>query len=145
MFDNIGGKIKTLAEATCVLGILGSVIWAIATLMQSDYYHVTILESILILGLGSLGSWVGSFITYGFGELIENTTRIHEDNLELQKILTLQKRQVIQSRKMNHLKCIKLIARQMKLCVLYVAKFKNLTGSCAGIVELISRMNNNNI
>lgn len=56
MFDNIGGKIKTLAEATCVLGILGSVIWAIATLMQSDYYHVTILESILILGLGSLGA-----------------------------------------------------------------------------------------
>ena len=91
MFDNIGGKIKTLAEATCVLGILGSVILAIATLMQSDYYHVTILESILILGLGSLGSWVGSFITYGFGELIENTTRIHEDNLELQKILTLIK------------------------------------------------------
>ena len=168
MFDNIGGKIKTLAEATCVLGILGSVIWAIATLMQSDYYHVTILESILILGLGSLGAWVGSFITYGFGELIENTTRIHEDNLELQKILTLiknksgeidlqedeasaisdnceEKRQVIQSRKMNHLKCIKLIARRMKLCVLYVAKFKNLTGSCAGIVELVSRMNNNNI
>ena len=46
---------------------------------------------------------------------------------------------------MNHLKCIKLIARRMKLCVLYVAKFKNLTGSCAGIVELVSRMNNNNI
>ncbi len=91
MFDNIGGKIKTLAEVVCILGIVGSVLWAIATLLQSNYHHVTILESILILGLGSLGSWVGSFITYGFGELIENTTRIHEDNLELQKILTLIK------------------------------------------------------
>ena len=89
MFDNIGGKIKTWAQILCILGITGSVIWAIATLMQSNYYHVTILESALILGLGSLGSWVGSFITYGFGELIENTTKIHEDNIELQKMLTL--------------------------------------------------------
>ena len=65
MFDNIGGKIKTWAQILCILGIIGSVIWAIAILMQSSYYHVTILESALILGLGSLGSWVGSFITYG--------------------------------------------------------------------------------
>lgn len=89
MFDNIGGKIKTWAQILCILGITGAVIGAIATLMQSNYYHVTILESVLILGLGSLGSWVGSFITYGFGELIENTTKIHEDNIELQKMLTL--------------------------------------------------------
>lgn len=31
----------------------------------------------------------------------------------------------------------------MKLCVLYVAKFKNLTESCAGIVEHFSQMKNN--
>ena len=43
MFDNIGGKIKTLAEVVCILGIVGSVLWAIATLLQSNYHHVTIL------------------------------------------------------------------------------------------------------
>ena len=168
MFDDIAGKIKALAKVTCGLGIAASIMGAFALWAQSSPYNSTTSAGVLVLVLGSLASWIGSFFTYGFGELIENTTRIHEDNLELQKILTLiknksgeidlqedeasaisdnceEKRQVIQSRKMNHLKCIKLIARRMKLCVLYVAKFKNLTGSCAGIVELVSRMNNNNI
>lgn len=91
MFDDIGGKIKTLAGVTCALGMIASVCGAIALWAQDSSYTPTIFLGVLVLGLGCLGSWVGSFITYGFGELIENTTRIHEDNLELQKILTLIK------------------------------------------------------
>lgn len=91
MFDNIGGKIKTLAAVTCGLGIIASIIGAIALWIQDSSYNPTAFTGVLVLVLGSLASWIGSFFTYGFGELIENTTRIHEDNLELQKILTLIK------------------------------------------------------
>ena len=78
MFDNIGGKIKTLAEVVCGLGITLFVLAAILIGMQGDIF-----TGLLVLVLGSLGTWIGGFFTYGFGELIENTTRIHEDNLEL--------------------------------------------------------------
>ncbi len=89
MFDNIGGKIKTLAAVTCGLGIAASIIGAIALWAQSSPYNSTTSAGVLVLVLGSLASWIGSFFTYGFGELIENTTKIHEDNIELQKMLTL--------------------------------------------------------
>ena len=32
----------------------------------------------MIIIVGCLGSWIGSFSTYGFGELIEKTTEIAE-------------------------------------------------------------------
>ena len=34
---------------------------------------------ILVIAIGSLFSWVGSFCLYGFGELIEKTTEIAEN------------------------------------------------------------------
>ena len=89
MFDNIGGKIKALAVVTCGLGIIASIIGAIALWIQNSDYNPTAFSGVLVLVLGSLASWIGSFFTYGFGELIENTTKIHEDNIELQKMLTL--------------------------------------------------------
>ena len=91
MFDDIAGKIKALAKVTCGLGIAASIMGAFALWAQSSPYNSPTSAGVLVLVLGSLASWIGSFFTYGFGELIENTTRIHEDNLELQKILTLIK------------------------------------------------------
>lgn len=67
MFDNIGKKIKTLAQVVCWIGIIASVIAGLAALA------VSILSGLLIMGLGSLASWIGSFLTYGFGQLIENS------------------------------------------------------------------------
>lgn len=40
-----------------------------------------------MLVLGSLSSWIGSFFTYGFGELIENLETLHADNLKIQSLL----------------------------------------------------------
>ena len=31
---------------------------------------------ILVIFLGVLGSWTGSFLLYGFGELVDNSTKI---------------------------------------------------------------------
>lgn len=91
MFNNIGGKIKTLAGVTCVLGMIASACGAVAIWMRNGWYTPTILAGSLVLGVGCLGSWIGSFFTYGFGELIENTKAIHEDNLKIQGLLNNQK------------------------------------------------------
>lgn len=90
MFDNIGGKIKTLAGVTCALGMIASVCGAAALWTQNSRYTPTIFLGVLVLGLGCLGSWVGSFFTYGFGQLIENTDNIHTDNMEIQRLLKKQ-------------------------------------------------------
>ncbi len=71
MFDNIGQKIKTLAMVVCYIGIVASVLIGLTMLVSDDP-----LNGLLIGGLGALGSWVGSFALYGFGQLIENTDKL---------------------------------------------------------------------
>lgn len=56
MFDDIGGKIKTLAKITCGLGIAASIIGAIALWMQNSNYNPTTIIGVLVLVLGSLAS-----------------------------------------------------------------------------------------
>ena len=73
MFNNIGGKIKALAKVICWIGIIASVIGGIG-MMIAD-------EDMILYGLftavgGALISWIGSFFTYGFGELIDNTSKL---------------------------------------------------------------------
>lgn len=70
MYDNIGGKIKALAKTLCGIGIVIFVIFGFIIMIQDDG---AILIGLLTMALGSLISWVGSFITYGFGQLIENS------------------------------------------------------------------------
>ena len=90
MFDNIGGKIKTLAVVTCFLGIISSVI---VGLSQLDH------GGILILLLGCLGSWIGAFFIYGFGELIEQATIAAENTTEIRDALrSLQPAQAVKAK-----------------------------------------------
>ena len=72
MFDNIGSKIKSWAKVVCWVGILVSVIVGIPLFEESPL-------GLLIMIIGSLSSWIGSFFAYGFGELIEKTTEIAEN------------------------------------------------------------------
>ena len=75
LYTNIGGKIKTLAQIVCCLGIIGSVVYGIY--FYNAYYSVRGVGLVIIFG-GSLFSWVSLFFVYGFGELIEKTTVIAE-------------------------------------------------------------------
>lgn len=68
MFDNIGGKIKSLAKVLCILGIIASVIGGIVEIANS-----AVLPGILTAILGALFAWIGSFGLYGLGQLIENS------------------------------------------------------------------------
>ena len=70
MFFNIGNKIKVLAMVTTIIGIIFSIIFGIIIMIENFFLC---LISMLICGVSS---WVGSFMIYGFGELIECAQRI---------------------------------------------------------------------
>ena len=71
MFSNIGGKIKTTAAVWCWLIIIASVIAAFRLMTTGG-----VIAGILIAVAGILTGWVSSFMLYGFGELIENSSII---------------------------------------------------------------------
>lgn len=75
MFKNIGKKIKTLAQVICWIGIVCSVLSGIG-MMVSDSDMIVV--GILMIPVGALASWIGSFMLYGFGELVENSTVLAE-------------------------------------------------------------------
>lgn len=82
MFDNVGGKIKRFAKIVCRIGIIGSVIGGIGCFVASSgarhsMQTTLILSGFAVIIVGSLLSWLGSLFTYGFGELIEQTTAIN--------------------------------------------------------------------
>ena len=77
MFKNIGGKIKGLAKVICIVEIAISVVAGIG-MICSGYNDAMVSMGCVVMIVGPLVSWIDSFFTYGFGELIENTTVIAE-------------------------------------------------------------------
>ncbi len=71
MFDNIGRKIKTLAEVFCLIGMIASVVSGIVLMCFEDGFLFFI--GVVVIIVGGLLSWILSFNLYGFGQLIENT------------------------------------------------------------------------
>ncbi len=78
MFNNIGGKIKVLAMVICWTGIILNVCFSIFLFVSGFRVNNTylLLVSALVLVLGPLFSWIGSFLLYGFGELVESVDKI---------------------------------------------------------------------
>ena len=71
MFKNIGSKIKKLAIVITVLECMISIIYGIVSCIAGK-----VLFGILVIVIGSVIAWISSFFTYGFGELIDNTSKI---------------------------------------------------------------------
>ena len=74
MFNNIGEKIKGLAIFFTIIGVIGSFVGAIYMWRYDSGFFV----GFIILVSGILVSWIGSFLLYGFGELISKTSDIEE-------------------------------------------------------------------
>lgn len=86
MFDNIGGKIKMLAKVICWLGIGFSIFFGLLVIIGCAISEGGILNvaigfflGLLVIIIGALASWIGSFFLYGFGELIERTAEIAQN------------------------------------------------------------------
>lgn len=71
MYDNIGEKIKGLSVTTAVLTAFASIITGIVFMCEGGSLFIS---GLLIAVIGSFGAWVSSWLLYGFGELIVQTT-----------------------------------------------------------------------
>ena len=101
MYTRIGHKLQVLAKVLCVLGILASIgcamfcwvnasnVQVISTAMEtSDISLFTALSTgskptLIVMGFvsligGSLLSWIASWTTYAFGQLVEDARKIAE-------------------------------------------------------------------
>ena len=84
-YENIGNKIKGLAQMAFVVEAIVAVITGIA-LMASD--EDLILYGLLVLIAGPIIAWVSSWLLYGFGQLIENSDIIAEEyNRKNEKVI----------------------------------------------------------
>ena len=75
MFDNIGDKIKGYASFTAMLGMGLSIVIGLVLLRFGAISNEGSLRIYgIVIGIGGcLSSWVGSFVLYGFGQLVENS------------------------------------------------------------------------
>jgi hypothetical protein len=84
IWSDMGQKLKVLAQVICVLGIIASLVYAIITWNTQDLSEQTLSyfgnqqnqvstfwPGLKTLIIGCLLSWVGSWILYGFGLIVE--------------------------------------------------------------------------
>lgn len=94
MFDNIGKKIKGLASVLCWIGIIVSGLIGVITSSLGGK------GGFLIALVGILASWVGSFVLYGFGELIDNVCCMRSETWKALENLYSEMEQI--RREINH-------------------------------------------
>ena len=75
MFDNIGRKIKNLAELVTMLGIAFSVIGGFIICCIDEHL---ILPGLMVGAAGCFVSWLSSLWMYAFGQQVESTENIEK-------------------------------------------------------------------
>ena len=102
MFDNIGPKLKGLAKVVCWLGIIGTIIYTIIIWISGARGAFWL--GLLVLVIGILTSWIGSWACYGIGIAAEASEALYalESQMEelSERLSTLQNN--IQSREISH-------------------------------------------
>ena len=68
LYENIGGKIKKLAAWTFIIEAIGAIITGIALAIDQGVGGYLVISFV-----GPIVAFVGSWLLYGFGELIEAT------------------------------------------------------------------------
>lgn len=75
IFANIGSKIKGISKAIFWLNTISCITIGIILFVQDSRYYSTGGLGVVIILFGPFLAWVASLFSYGFGELIEQTTR----------------------------------------------------------------------
>lgn len=81
MFDHIGAKIKALAKTVCWIGIglsavVGIFMLVVGISVGGANGTASAVGGILTIVVGALASWIGSFLVYGFGEIVDKTGKL---------------------------------------------------------------------
>ncbi len=72
LYENIGGKIKNWAKWIFIVEAIGAVIAGLALAVNEDALYI------FIAIVGPIIAWVGSWILYAFGELVDDTHAIRK-------------------------------------------------------------------
>ena len=72
LYENIGYKIKTLAKWLFIIESIGCILTAIILPAASGDPDDFILTSLLLAICGPIAAFVGSWVLYAFGELVED-------------------------------------------------------------------------
>ena len=75
LYENIGSKIKNWAKWIFVIEAIGAVITGLVLLFTDEDL---ILYGLLTLVCGPIVAWVGSWILYAFGELVEDVHAVRD-------------------------------------------------------------------
>lgn len=78
MFENIGNKIMLLAKIIAWIGIIISIISGFVIMVSQEELFFGFITG----GLGVLFSWIGSFMIYAFGQLVDDVSEIREKTLK---------------------------------------------------------------
>ena len=82
MYNNIGNKIMVFAKVVCSLGFIASVLGGVViayAMAVMNLLGLGIFLGILVAVIGSLVSWISTWVMYGFGELIETAKKIEKN------------------------------------------------------------------
>ena len=71
LYENIGGKIKNWAKWIFIVEAIGAVITGVVLMGNDDA-----VIGVIVLVCGPIVAWVGSWILYAFGELVEDVHAI---------------------------------------------------------------------
>lgn len=102
MFEDIGNKIKTITEVFLAMGIICCIILGIVIINSGS-----ILYGLLIIIIGSFSCWIFSLLSYGFGQLLENSDKLVERNEKL--IELIEKLKISTEEKINEKDFLKMI------------------------------------
>lgn len=95
MFDNIESKIKGIAKAVFVLGVICSVIGAILLFKTAAGVPygggVFVVSGLVVLVVGSIGAYVVSCFVYGFGEMLETVNETAKSVFRMEDTVCQQK------------------------------------------------------
>ena len=79
MYNNIGNKIKTLAKFICIFIAAIWIIIGFSLILGRGSSPFIRLIGLLTIVIGPLFSWIGSFLLFGYGELINKNTEMNEN------------------------------------------------------------------
>ena len=76
-YHNIGKKIKTLAMVGFIVETILLALYGVLIVAENRDF---ILIGLLVILFGPVLAWVGSWLVYGFGQLIENSDIVAENS-----------------------------------------------------------------
>ena len=82
MYRHIGRKIMVVAKVFAWIGIIASVLGGIGMMAANSDLAVL---GIAVAVLGSLLSWINSFVLCGFGQLVDNSDEILHEMEQIRK------------------------------------------------------------